>query len=292
MTTASHLGRERAVHVTEYRCPLAKGAPVEVEEFARATISIVRAGAFGFRSDRDHQLLSTGFLLLANPGQIYETSHEHRGGDRCLTFRFDEAVLEEVGARDPGSRVRRFFARSVLPPLPRADALRHLVEQRLVDGTSALGLEEVGLALAACVLAHTDAPRAAPVQSSHRTRDTMFAARAHLEHHAADEISLAAAAAVVGLTPYHFVRVFKRETGVTPYRFVMQTRIRNAITLLRDTSRPVTEIAYAVGFGDLSNFINFFRREVGCSPAQFRKADPGAPASTRKIYQVTALRPR
>jgi AraC-like DNA-binding protein len=292
MPPASRLGRERSVRVTEYRCPLAKGAPVEVEQFAHATISLVRSGAFGFRSDRDDQLLSVGFLLLANPGQTYETSHEHCGRDRCLTFRFDEAVLEEVGARDPGSRVRRYFARSVLPPLPRADALRHLVEQRLVDGTSTLGLEEVGLALAACVLAHTDTRRAAPVQSTHRTRDAMFTARAHLEHHAADEISLADAAAVVDLTPYHFVRVFKRETGVTPYRFVMQTRIRNAIALLRDTTQPVTEIAYAVGFGDLSNFINFFRREVGCSPSQFRKAEPGAPASTRKIYQAAAVRPR
>ena len=110
----------------------------------------------------------------------------------------------------------------------------------------------------------------------------MFAARAYLERHAGDELSLADAAAAVGVTPYHFVRVFKREIGVTPYRFVMQTRIRNAIALLRDTARPVTDIAYAVGFGDLSNFINFFRREVGCSPLQFRKAEPvGWPTATR-----------
>jgi AraC-like DNA-binding protein len=36
----------------------------------------------------------------------------------------------------------------------------------------------------------------------------------------------------------------------------------------------VTEIAFAVGFADLSNFINFFRREVGCSPSQLRKVGP------------------
>ena len=48
--------------------------------------------------------------------------------------------------------------------------------------------------------------------------------------------------------------------------------LRRAIELLRDTRRPVTEVAFEVGFGDLSNFINTFRREVGQSPLRFRKA--------------------
>jgi AraC-like DNA-binding protein len=40
---------------------------------------------------------------------------------------------------------------------------------------------------------------------------------------------------------------------------------------LRETSRPVTEIAFDVGFTDLSNFINAFRREIGVSPRRYRK---------------------
>jgi hypothetical protein len=47
------VGAERSVRVTEYRCPLEKGAPVAVEQFSQATISIVHSGVFGFRSDRD-----------------------------------------------------------------------------------------------------------------------------------------------------------------------------------------------------------------------------------------------
>jgi transcriptional regulator GlxA family with amidase domain len=77
---------------------------------------------------------------------------------------------------------------------------------------------------------------------------------------------------LVGLSRFHFVRLFKRETGVTPYQYLLQLRIRHAIGLLRDTKRPVTDIAFDVGFGDLSNFINTFRRKVGCSPQRFRTA--------------------
>jgi AraC-like DNA-binding protein len=270
------VGAERSVRVTDYHCPVEKGAPVAVEQFSQATISVVRSGVFGFRSDRDDQLLSTGFVLLANPGQCYEISHDHAGGDHCLIFRFEEAVLEDIAGSEARSAVRRYFSRSVLPPIPRVDALRRLAEQCFASGGPALGLEQVGLALAGCVLEHT-AVRArvssAPPRTG-RTRDTIFAAVDHLERTASEELSLSDVADVVGLSPYHFLRLFKREIGVTPYRFLMRTRVRNAIELLRDTSLPVTEIAFAVGFGDLSNFINFFRREVGCSPSQFRKAEP------------------
>lgn len=262
------------MRVTEYRCPLEKGAPVAAEQFSRATISIVRSGVFGFRSDRDVQLLSTGFVLLANPGQCYEISHDHGGGDRCLTFRVDDAVLEEIAGRDPRSTVTRYFTRSVLPPIPRVEALRVLAEQRLAAGGAELGLEELGLALTVCVLEHTTSPARRVPAATPRTREAVFAALDHVERNASEGCSLSRLAAVVGLSPYHFLRQFKREVGLTPYRFVMQTRIRNAIELLRDTRLPVTDIALSVGFGDLSNFIHSFRRELGCSPSQFRKAEP------------------
>jgi AraC family transcriptional regulator len=281
----------RLVHVSEYSCPCDKGAPVAVEQFSQPTISIVRSGAFGFRSDRDDQQLAPGFLLLANPGQRYEISHEHRGADRCVIFRFDEAALEEIGGSDARSGVRRYFSRSVLPPIPRVDALSQLVDQC----STPEGVDEVGLALAACVLAHTAArPHrvAPPLRQTRRTRDRIFAALEHIERTSEEALSLSLLADVVGLSPYHFLRLFKRETGVTPYRFLMHARVRKAVALLRDTSRPVTEVAFAVGFGDLSNFINFFRREVGCSPSRFRTAEPKNCATTMSASLLGPVRAR
>jgi AraC family transcriptional regulator len=275
------VGAPGLVRLTEYRCPFGKGAPVAAEQFSEATISIVRSGSFGFRSDRDDQLLATGFLLLANPGQCYEISHDHCGGDHCAIFRFDEAVLEEISGPQARSPVRRYFSRSVLPPIPRASALLQLLDQAF----PMVGLEEFGLALAACVLECTSAHpgRVAPsLRHTRRSRDTIFAALEHIERTADKELSLAELAGVVGLSPYYFLRMFKQETGVTPHRFLMQTRLRNAIALLKETNQSVTEVALAVGFGDLSNFINFFRREVGCSPSQFRKAGPRNWATTLK----------
>ena len=91
--TQAQLGAEGAVQIFEYRCALEKGAPVQPEQFSRPAISVVTSGVFGFRSDRDDQLLAAGSVLLGNPGQQYEISHEHMGGDRCLIFRFEPAAL-------------------------------------------------------------------------------------------------------------------------------------------------------------------------------------------------------
>jgi AraC-like DNA-binding protein len=41
--------------------------------------------------------------------------------------------------------------------------------------------------------------------------------------------------------------------------------------MLLDTQRPVTGIAYDVGFQDLSNFVRTFHRVIGCSPGAYRR---------------------
>ncbi|MCE9670958.1 helix-turn-helix transcriptional regulator [Myxococcus stipitatus] len=270
------LARAGLVRVFEYRCHAEKDAPIEPEQFSFPAISLVRSGVFGFRNERSPQLLSTGFALLSNPGQQYEISHEHAGGDRCIVFRFDEAAINELVGRPPHGAPRRYFAKSVLPPIPRVEALRHLAEQRLAEKSSTLGLEELGLALATTVASQMgSAPKDEAPKHNRGTRDSVYAAIAAIESSSStEELGLGDLARIAGLSPYHFLRVFKRETGVTPHRFLLQTRVRRALELLRDTSRPVTDIAFDVGFGDLSNFINTFRREVGASPARFRKATP------------------
>jgi AraC family transcriptional regulator len=255
--------------VLDYHCPAAKGEPSRVEQFGGASLSIVCSGVFGFRSDQHTQLLTTDFLLLGNPGQQYEISHEHAGGDRCLIFHLDEAMLAEIADTRRRRRTRRYFARSVLPPLPRVTALRHLVEQRLGAGTASLELEELAVASASYVMTQVGAgdlrsPRTPA--GSRRTREAMYRALEWLERSIAEDVHLADIARLAELSPYHFLRVFKHEIGVTPYRFLVRARIRRAVAMLTHSDVPITTIAYDVGFGDLSNFVHTFRREVGCSP--------------------------
>jgi AraC family transcriptional regulator len=292
--TWRELGRASMVEVHEYRCAACAGSRPQADQFLRASIAIVRSGVFAIRSDRGSNLLTPGFLLLGNPGQHYEASHDHAGGDRCLVFSFRDRVIEELAAAMRRGMHREPFSRNVMPPMPRADALRLAAEDRLGSDAPAMALEEVALALAAHVLeqAGAGAPRiASSPRDDRRARERVLAAIAQIEERAEQELSLADLSEAAGLSPFQLVRTFKRITGVTPYRFLLQTRIRNAIEMLRDTALPVTSIAYDVGFGDLSNFINAFRREVGCSPRRYRSAGPPLPSGLFSRAALSAQSP-
>lgn len=283
------LGRDGLVEVREYHCAACEGAGPEDERFGATTISLVQRGVFAIRTDGAAQVLGPGFLLVGNAGQHFQASHPHGVGDRCLIFQFAPRAVEELAGQLRRGAERQPFARNVLPPLPRVDAFSHLAEQRVRNArtlATSMGLEQLALALARQVLGHAGSGSArsdgaTTVRDDARTRDQICAAMTHIEDGAADELSLADLAATVGLSPFHFVRLFKRQTGVTPYRFLVQTRLRHAIALLRDTALPVTDIAYDVGFGDLSNFVRTFHRAAGASPMQFRQASKG----DRKILQ-------
>lgn len=99
----------------------------------------------------------------------------------------------------------------------------------------------------------------------------------HLHAEMARPIRLETVARVAGLTPKSFCRFFRANTGKTLIEYVNAMRVGEACRLLVETGRPVTEIAFAVGFNNLSNFNRRFRELKGFSPREFRlRAAPDA----------------
>ncbi len=90
-----------------------------------------------------------------------------------------------------------------------------------------------------------------------------------------EEVDLEQAARQAGLSPFHFLRLFSSVLGVTPHQYLVRSRLRHAARLLADHDMAVTDVAYDVGFGDLSNFVRTFHRAAGVSPSKFRQASRG-----------------
>jgi AraC-like DNA-binding protein len=102
-----------------------------------------------------------------------------------------------------------------------------------------------------------------------------------IDAHSHRPIDLEDAAAQADISPFHFLRLFSSVLGVTPHQYLVRSRLRHAARLLADDERPITDVAYDVGFGDLSNFVRTFHRAAGVSPRRFREASRGM----RKIFQ-------
>ena len=74
------------------------------------------------------------------------------------------------------------------------------------------------------------------------------------------------------MSPFHFLRVYRRVTGQTPHRHVLATRLRHAAQQLRTSRDRIADIALAVGFGDLSHFNASFLQHFRVSPGAYRAA--------------------
>ena len=101
----------------------------------------------------------------------------------------------------------------------------------------------------------------------------------YLNERLAEEVSVAALAGLVDLSPFHFCRVFRQTTGMSPWRFVTRERITRAQQLIRETSHSLIEIALEVGYTSPSHFAQVFRRVVGVTPTEFRGGLQGASKS-------------
>ena len=103
------------------------------------------------------------------------------------------------------------------------------------------------------------------------------AAASLIEDAALEESSLTALARRLGITDRHLRRAFGAEFGVSPVEFAQTQRLLLAKRLLTDTALPVTDVAFASGFGSVRRFNALFRERYRLQPKQLRRhaAAPG-----------------
>lgn len=87
------------------------------------------------------------------------------------------------------------------------------------------------------------------------------------------ELYISDIAYAVSYNESYLERYFKKITQMTCFDYINQLRIHKAAELLTETQHPVTEIAFQVGFFNLSYFAKKFRQVYGISPSDYRKKD-------------------
>ena len=272
--TATTLLQRPSITVSDFRCSAASGDAPFVERHRCHSISFVRKGSFGYRArGRFHELVA-GSVLIGHPGDEYVCSHDHVCGDECLSFFLSPELVEAIGGRTD------VWRSGCAPPLPELMVLGELA-QAAADGRSEVGLDEIGHAFASRFVNVASGRARKPVPANARDRRRAVETALWIDAHSHRQIDLEDAAAQADISPFHFLRLFSSVLGVTPHQYLVRSRLRHAARLLAGDSRAITDIAYDVGFGDLSNFVRTFHRAAGVSPRRFREASRGM----RKIFQ-------
>jgi AraC family transcriptional regulator len=270
------LSQDRHLLVLDYVCRAGPhDAPFE-EAHERYSLSFVRRGSFGCHAlGQRHELTAGGFFVGA-PGDAFTCIHDHHyGGDECLSFQFSPALADEIGA-DPA-----IWRRVSVPPVASLAVIGALA-QAAAEGRTTLSLEEAGLLLASRFVDTMRGTVRSPMHPTSRGAKRAVDMALWIDAHAADRISLADMADEVDLSPFHFLRIFAKVLGTSPNQYLIACRLRAAAHMLAYTDRAVTDIAFDVGFDDLSNFQRTFKRAAGVTPGGFRRLA----RADRKILQV------
>jgi AraC-like DNA-binding protein len=272
--TRTALLQRGSISVSEFRCSAAPGDKPFVERYDCHSVSYVRKGSFGCQTRGKSFELVAGSILVGYPGAEYLCTHDHVCGDECLSFFLDPELVETIGDRAEVWRV------GAAPPLPELMVLGELA-QAAADGRSDIGLDEVGALLASRFVEVVSGRRQTPVASAARDRRRAVETALWIDANSHRQLDLEQAAGQADISPFHFLRLFSSVLGVTPHQYLVRSRLRHAARLLADDNISVTDVAYDVGFGDLSNFVRTFHRAAGVSPRKFREASRGM----RKIFQ-------
>jgi AraC-like DNA-binding protein len=261
--------------VAAYRCTAGPHDRPFLEQHRDFSVSFVRAGTFAYRTGGRLHDLVPGAVMVGRAGDEYTCSHEHSTGDVCVSVHLPADTLDALECDS-----RRWRSGGVAP---RAELV--VAAERL--GAAAIdpdagGVDEAAIAFVARYADGMMGGRAARTPTPHDRRRATRAAL-WIDAHAVEAIGLHDMAAQAGMSPFQFVRTFAAVLGVTPHQYLLRCRMRLAARQLAAGRVPVTEIALASGFADLSNFIRTFRRAAGVPPSEFRKI-------VQVPARVTALR--
>jgi AraC-like DNA-binding protein len=271
----TRISESRGLAIYDYRCQVGVGARPFVEQHRHSSISFVRKGSFGYRTRGRHYELVAGSVLVGRAGDDYVCSHDHVCGDECLSLQLAPELVETIGDDDA------IWSVGALPPVPDLMVLAELADAAAAR-RSGLAPDEAGLLMAARFVKVVGGVfDRKPAINPARDRRRAVEAALWLEQHAHQPVDLDAVSQQAGLSPFHFLRLFARVLGVTPHQYLVRCRLRHAARLLADPARSVTDVAFDVGFADLSNFVRTFRRAAGVSPRAFRNCAKGE----RKILQ-------
>lgn len=108
------------------------------------------------------------------------------------------------------------------------------------------------------------------VQQQNSEPPVITKAKAYIQDHQHEDISLGDVAKAVNTSTFYFCKMFKKITGINFTNYLSRVRIEKAKNLLLNPNLRISEIAFEVGFQSLTHFNRVFRKIVGQSPTEYR----------------------
>lgn len=122
------------------------------------------------------------------------------------------------------------------------------------------------------ILSHAEVKQKGNIQFLKKKQERIQLLINFVKNHFTEELTIEDIAASAHISVSECTRCFKEYTDYSPYEYLIQYRISEASALLLQSNQTINNVAIKTGFSDTTSFIRAFRKRVGQTPLQYRKA--------------------
>jgi AraC-like DNA-binding protein len=209
-------------------------------------------------------------IMVFNPGEPHSGGVAGPAGWRYRGLYISGNVLQQICETMGRQPIAMPYFGSSIVDDPDVAGLLVRAHLALEDCDARLVRESLFLAGVATLFERHGRPRLRPVPVG-RERRPVIRAVAYMRANLAADLTIDDLAACAALSPFHFVRSFRKVTGLPPHAYLTQLRLDRARRLLAEGEAP-SAAALAVGFYDQSHLTRHFKRTYGITPGQYAAA--------------------
>lgn len=229
-------------------------------------ILYVANGKTHFWFDDKEEIVSAGYMVLYKPEEIQKYVYYLEDNPEVFWIHFTGSDVKRILAYHGISLDEHVFYCGVLPDYK---ALFRKIIQELQ--LCRYGYEDYIASLFNDILLLVDRQQHEQKKATGNVQEQIERAAAYFNENYNTKISIDDYAESLHISTNWFIHNFKQYAGMSPAQYILSLRMVNAQSLLERTTYNIKEISEIVGYENPLYFSRVFKKEIGKSPAQYRK---------------------
>lgn len=264
--------------IIDFKCKCKNKCKSKSEFSSSFNISFVRRGNFIYNVFRNSYDLYNGYAIIDKPYSEHIVEHIHDIPDECTIFDFTDDFYESI--KESYSQLKSIFFENtdrqslLVKTGPEIEFVHYLILKKIYN-ENVIKFEmdnfvmDIFLWFISRIDNKKDLIRITPKLKKLHLK-TIENAKDYINHNYTNDISLKEISDFCNISTFHFSRIFKKITNYSPYQFLIDTRLKNAELLIKNSAVVLKDICYLSGFNSPQHFNAAFKQKYGSSPSFYK----------------------